>query len=209
VPWPGRPYSRTLRNRNRLLDQWSECDGIKTGYTRQAGRCLAASAYRDGWRLICVVLGSKDAWTDARNLLEWGFRSFYKVALIEKGVTRATLSVRWGVVEVVEASAVEEVVAVLPRGENPPEPRLVTEWCEAPIRAGEVVGEVETIMPDGSARRVEVVAVEEVPQSLWAKILTTPWALAALITAAVLAAGVLTYGAAAEVARARRLRRSA
>jgi len=208
VPWPGRPYSRTLRNRNQLLAKWAECDGIKTGYTREAGRCLAASAYRDGWRLICVVLDSKDAWTDARRLLEYGFASFYKVALIAKGVTRATLEVRGGVVQTVEASAAEEVVAVLPRGAKPAEPRLVNQWCEAPISAGEVIGQLQVSMPDGTVRCVELVALNDVSESLWAKILSTPWTLAAVVAVVALAAGVLLYGATSEASRARRLRRS-
>ncbi|MFW6157053.1 MAG: D-alanyl-D-alanine carboxypeptidase family protein, partial [Armatimonadota bacterium] len=55
VPWPGKPHDRKLLNRNRLLEQWPDADGVKTGYTRQAGDCLAASAYVDGWRLISVV----------------------------------------------------------------------------------------------------------------------------------------------------------
>ncbi len=208
VPWPGRDYSRALRNRNQLLAAWSQCDGIKTGYTRQAGRCLAASAYRDGWRLICVVLDSKDAWADARSLLEYGFQSFYKVALIARDVTRATVGVRRGIVDQVEASAVEDVVAVLPRGERPPEPRLLGQWTEAPVRAGETVGELEVLMPDGGTRRVPVVALEDVPRSLWATILGEPWALAGLALAVALALGVLVHGAASEAARARWLRRS-
>ncbi len=209
VPWPGRPYNRLLRNRNRLLAQWQECDGIKTGYTREAGRCLAASATRDGWRLICVVLGSTDAWTDARSLLEYGFASFYKVALIAKDVTRATLEVRGGVVDTVEASAVEDVVAVLPRAERPTEPRLVNEWCEAPVKAGEIVGQLQVPMPDGRWRSVAVKAVEDVAQSLWAKVLSTPWMLAVMLTTVALAIGALIHAATSEAHGARRGRQSA
>jgi len=209
VPWPGKPYSRLLRNRNRLLAQWKECDGIKTGYTRQAGRCLAASAYHEGWRLICVVLNSEDAWADARSLLEYGFESFYKVALIAQDVTRATLKVRGGVVATVEASAVEDVVAVLPRAERPTEPRLVNEWCEAPVRAGDLVGQLEVSMPDGRRRSVAAKAVEDVAQSLWAKLLSTPWMLAVMVIAVALAIGALVYAATSEAVGARRGRRSA
>ncbi len=39
ISWPGKPYGRKLINRNRLLLRWDKCDGIKTGYTKQAGRC--------------------------------------------------------------------------------------------------------------------------------------------------------------------------
>ena len=92
VPWPGHDGPRMLVNRNRLLERWDACDGIKTGYTRQAGRCLAASAFVDGWRLICVVLSSKDAWGDAERLLRWV--NSHQVALVSNAITTATVRCR-------------------------------------------------------------------------------------------------------------------
>jgi D-alanyl-D-alanine carboxypeptidase (penicillin-binding protein 5/6) len=66
-------------NHNRLIARWSACTGLKAGYTKQAGNCLAASARQGGWDLICVVLNSKDVWDDSKSLLEWGFANFRKV----------------------------------------------------------------------------------------------------------------------------------
>ena len=54
-------------NKNRLLFRWDAVDGVKTGYTRQAGHCLVASASQDGWRLISVVLKSGNSWGDSRT----------------------------------------------------------------------------------------------------------------------------------------------
>jgi hypothetical protein len=66
---------RTVRvdNRNRLLGQYEGCDGVKTGFTTPAGRCLAASAVRDGYSLVAVVMKSPDSWTESGKLLNWGF----------------------------------------------------------------------------------------------------------------------------------------
>ncbi|MBV9864510.1 MAG: D-alanyl-D-alanine carboxypeptidase [Abitibacteriaceae bacterium] len=82
---------RLLVNRNRLLFRWDECDGVKTGYTRQAGRCLIASATRTDpttgqpWRLLAVAMHSPDSWHDCANLLlHEGFEKFHPVL-----VTRA------------------------------------------------------------------------------------------------------------------------
>ena len=67
--------TRYLYNRNRLLFRWAACDGVKTGYTRQAGNCLVAAATRKDeqgreWRLIAVVMKAHDSWSDAYNLLQ-------------------------------------------------------------------------------------------------------------------------------------------
>ncbi|MEA3402744.1 MAG: D-alanyl-D-alanine carboxypeptidase family protein [Armatimonadota bacterium] len=206
VPWPGRPYDRKLRNRNRLLQHWEACDGIKTGYTAQAGRCLAASAYIDGWRLICVVLDSEDAWTDARVLLEWGFASFYKVALVSRELTRATVQVRGGVRETVQAHAARDVIAVIPRQARPEEPVLAEGVRPAPVTAGEPCGTLAVTMPDGSRETVKLVADADVPQSPWAQMLSEQWSLALLAAVLALAGGVLAHGAASEAVGARRAR---
>jgi D-alanyl-D-alanine carboxypeptidase len=65
--------SVTVWNLNRLLSRCQGCDGVKTGYTSAAGRCLAASAVRDGYPLMCVVLNSPDSWYESGALLNWGF----------------------------------------------------------------------------------------------------------------------------------------
>ncbi len=63
-----------LRNTNRVLRNWSPCNGMKTGYTRASGHCLVASATLEGRHIIAVVLGSNKAsvWSDAQKLLAYG-----------------------------------------------------------------------------------------------------------------------------------------
>ena len=56
IPWEGRSYDRILNNKNRLLAGYEGATGIKTGYTRAAGRCLVFGARRDGLEVIGVVL---------------------------------------------------------------------------------------------------------------------------------------------------------
>ena len=65
--------TKEVRNLNRLLPRCEGCNGVKTGYTTPAGRCLAASATRDGYSLVSVVLRSPDSWTESGRLLNWGF----------------------------------------------------------------------------------------------------------------------------------------
>ncbi len=70
----GRVVKRNLlRTHNRLLEQFFGADGIKTGFTERAGRCLVASASRGEHQLIAVLLNDAYRWTDAATLLEYGF----------------------------------------------------------------------------------------------------------------------------------------
>ncbi|MGB4781287.1 D-alanyl-D-alanine carboxypeptidase family protein [Candidatus Methylomirabilis sp.] len=64
---------KVIRTHNQLLDQFAGADGVKTGYTEQAGRCLVASATRGDHRLITVLLNDSRRWTEAAALLEYGF----------------------------------------------------------------------------------------------------------------------------------------
>ena len=64
-----------LKNINELLGI-SGIDGVKTGYTEQAGECLVTSATQNGHRLLSVVLRSQDRFLESASLIEWGFRNF-------------------------------------------------------------------------------------------------------------------------------------
>jgi len=78
----------TQKNRNPLLGGTNGVDGLKTGFTEEAGYGLVASARRKGRRLILVVNGletKSDRKTEARKLLDWGFRTFRNLTLFEQG----------------------------------------------------------------------------------------------------------------------------
>jgi D-alanyl-D-alanine carboxypeptidase (penicillin-binding protein 5/6) len=74
VPWSKPTNSKIYVNNNFLLREYPGANGVKTGYTHEAGWCLVASATRHGKRLIAVVLDSRNIYADARRLLDLGFR---------------------------------------------------------------------------------------------------------------------------------------
>ena len=74
VPWSAPTNSKIYLNNNFLLHEYRGANGVKTGYTHEAGWCLVASATRHGTRLIAVVLDSPNLYADARRLLNLGFR---------------------------------------------------------------------------------------------------------------------------------------
>ena len=70
------PQKRTIFNHNKLLKTFPGACGVKTGFTKKAGRCLVSAAQRDGIKLIAVVLKDHDDWNDSKALLEYGFSKF-------------------------------------------------------------------------------------------------------------------------------------
>ena len=74
VWWKPPTRAKLYENHNKLLWRYAGADGVKTGWTRAAGRCLVASATRHGIRLITVVLDSPDHYRDTIHLLDYGFR---------------------------------------------------------------------------------------------------------------------------------------
>ena len=74
----GLPRPRICRNSNKLLRYYWGADGIKTGYTEEAGKCLVGSASRGGHRLIAVLLNDNERWQDACELFEYGFHALWR-----------------------------------------------------------------------------------------------------------------------------------
>ncbi|UFJ42837.1 D-alanyl-D-alanine carboxypeptidase [Brevibacillus humidisoli] len=87
IPWQGEEWGRRLQNKNKMLTLYKGADGIKTGYTRLAKRCLASSATRDGRQLAVVTLNAPDDWNDSMSLMNWGFEQFQPVKIANKGDT--------------------------------------------------------------------------------------------------------------------------
>ena len=64
-----------LKNHNKLLRLYDGCIGVKTGFTKLAGRCLVSCAEKNGVRLICVTLNAPNDWDDHTNLYNFGFEN--------------------------------------------------------------------------------------------------------------------------------------
>ena len=76
---------RVLTNHNKLLWQVEGAEGVKTGYTKAAGRILVSSACRDGRRLVCVTINAPDDWNDHKELLERGFADYAVRQVVSRG----------------------------------------------------------------------------------------------------------------------------
>jgi D-alanyl-D-alanine carboxypeptidase (penicillin-binding protein 5/6) len=135
-------------NRNTLLWRDPAIDGLKTGHTESAGYCLAASAKREGMRLVSAVMGSASEASRAsetQTLLNYGFRFYETVQLYQAGQELARSEVWKGVAEEVPLGLGEALFVTIPRGRYgeldarvQTQPQLI-----APLAAGAVVGRIE------------------------------------------------------------------
>ncbi|WP_432776925.1 D-alanyl-D-alanine carboxypeptidase family protein [Brevibacillus gelatini] len=85
ISWEGEEWDRRLINKNKMLHLYDGADGVKTGYTKLAKRCLAASATRDGRQLATITLNASDDWNDSAKLLDYGFAQFPVKQLVGAG----------------------------------------------------------------------------------------------------------------------------
>jgi D-alanyl-D-alanine carboxypeptidase (penicillin-binding protein 5/6) len=157
----------TQANRNRLL--WSDpsVDGMKTGYTENAGYCLVTSARRGGRRLLSVVLGaSGDAAraVESQKLLNYGFQSWDGVRLYASGQAVATLPVYKGAANGVQAGFLSDFHLAVPRGLAEKLKANVESMQPllAPINAGQRVGTMKLTLDGKPFRDTPVVALEDV-----------------------------------------------
>ena len=138
-------------NRNRLLWKDESVDGIKTGHTRSAGYCLAASAQRGGMRLIAVVMGASSA--DRRikysqSLLNYGFRFYETHQLFVAGESLKTIRIWQGVEEQLGVGISKDMYVTIPRGQyNSLKPVLnIRKTVNAPVTEGDSIGSVEIFL---------------------------------------------------------------
>jgi len=143
---------RLITNRNKFLDAYPGADGVKTGYVRQSGRCLVASATRMEknypWRLIAVVLNSPDPIAECRALLDYGFTYFEPVFLARAGEAIGRARVSGGTRASVPIVAPRDLWAVVPRGREALRPHLVATapTLAAPVRLGARVGQIAAVL---------------------------------------------------------------
>jgi D-alanyl-D-alanine carboxypeptidase (penicillin-binding protein 5/6) len=85
APNPNEAWDYKWVNKNKMLTMYDGADGVKTGYTKQALRCLVSSATRDGQQLVAVTLNDGDDWLDHRKLLDFGFANFPLENVVKPG----------------------------------------------------------------------------------------------------------------------------
>jgi D-alanyl-D-alanine carboxypeptidase (penicillin-binding protein 5/6) len=157
-------------NRNRLLWLDPSVDGVKTGFTEDAGYCLVASSRRGGRRLVSVLLGagSESARAqESQKLLNWGFQNFDGVRLFAPGEPVKSIHVWKGAAAEVRAGFANGLVVTVPKGEAD---RLKAELTTlppvlAPVAQGQKVGTLRVTLGDVPLGEYPVAALERVAEA--------------------------------------------
>jgi len=157
-------------NRNKLLWRDPSVDGLKTGHTDEAGYCLAASAEKNGMRLIAVVMGTKSEEARAREtqkLLTYGFRYFETHRLYAADESIKSVPVWFADQESFDVGLKQDLFITIARGakEQLVVETLTDEYIEAPFKQGESFGSM-TVRLDGEVLAERpLVALTDMPES--------------------------------------------
>ena len=163
-----------LQNKNRFIYAYEGADGIKTGFTNKAGHCFVGGAKREDMQLIATALGAgwgkngkTQKYTDVINMMNYGFKNYEKVVLVEPQEEVASLPIKKALVEEVIVSCHEQVIMPLNQKEkdNVYIKKVLPTELVAPISQGEVVGELQVICEGITLAKVSLTAKNDVKKA--------------------------------------------
>ena len=167
---------RYLTNHNKLLWRVEGVDGIKTGFTKAAGRILVSTAIRDGRRLVAVTINAPDDWNDHATLLEKGFSRYTPMQIVKEGECLGTKEIAGGEAGTVELIATEDFSYALTPEEKL---RIVIsgqDFVYAPVVQGQGAGYAYVLLGDKTVGKIPIVYGETIEQeaepkkSLWERL---------------------------------------
>ncbi len=162
----GKSYPRSLTNHNKLLKMMDDCIGVKTGFTKAAGRCLVSAVKRNGMTLICVTLNAPDDWNDHRTLYDYAYSMYRFAPILQKGIPLATVSVEKSDTTSLPLTVAENVYYPLSQEES-----FITELSVAPPLTAPVTsgcqGGIATIkLSDGTTFSVPLFTAGDASRSI-------------------------------------------
>lgn len=155
-----------LSNTNKLIRYYEGANGLKTGSTSKAGCCLSGAAKRDGMQLICVVLkapSSKDRFSDASKLLNYGFANYGVVRPYSNGDFLGEIPVKKGKSDFVSGVCKDDISCLVAKGKTDIKTEVVlNEFLTAPVKKGDTVGYISIKREDGSEETCDITASNDV-----------------------------------------------
>lgn len=156
-----------LTNTNRLIKLYPGANGIKTGFTQEAGYCLSGSATKDNLTLIAVVLGcdtTHSRWGETMRLLDFGFATCESVVLAKKGDALGKVVIEKGSLEEIDALADRNINLLVKKGEKGSITSRVelSDRVKAPLEKGRKVGDLIALKDNEEIDRFPLIAAEDV-----------------------------------------------
>lgn len=156
---------RSLKNHNKLLWQYEGCEGMKTGYTSEAGRTLVSCARQGEQTLICVTLKDPNDWLDHASLFDYGFQVFPLHLLARQGKEYRALPVSGSILPLVQVETAKEVVYPLAANERVKVTVTLPQGVEAPVTAGMVAGKLTFSLNEEVIGETELLYSAEIPKN--------------------------------------------
>lgn len=156
------PYDRWLTNHNKLLNYYENTIGIKTGFTRKAGRCLVSAAEQDGVELIVVTLNCPDDWNVHESLYE---RHFDELTLedLSAYLPALTVPVTGGTLPDTAAARMDAAQVPVLEGDDITYTITVQPFLYAPVNQGQPVGTARIYLNGTLVSTLELIAGGDVP----------------------------------------------
>ncbi len=188
----------------RFLCKYGGADGIKTGYTKEAGHCFVGSATRKGWKLISVVMKSNNSGKDTGAIMNYGFK-YYKQVCIHKANQKATtVRVAGGDDEKIDLVCADNLATIVDKSVDVrTSTDIKTDEASAPINKGTKLGTLTGYLNGHKVGTVDLVAARSVNRALAATIYRIVRGILSLC--AVFIVGYIAYGTA--IAQGSRRRR--
>lgn len=166
IPWTGQEFGRSLVNSNHLLEQYDAVNGIKTGYTDEAGQCIVISASENGTNLVMAYLGGASLSqrdTDVINLLHYGFSSYQQQTVISDGATYGAMDLPFDYGRKLSLVADGSLVKKVFIRDSVEQKLVLPEKLNLPVHKGDKVGLVEAFEGNKYLGSTYLIATEEVP----------------------------------------------
>ena len=183
LPWADYEYDRVIYNHNQFLDTYKDkgADGIKTGFTDNAGSCLVGSATQDSLRLIGVMLKAKEQdnghYAAMAKLMDYGFESYTAVELGKKGDVVGSVKVSGAKVGSVDVILGSDVKMPMQTDGNY-QPQVTYDYpasLQAPVSADEPIGTASFIDDIGNKVTVDLYLKESLDRYTFAIVFKQVW----------------------------------
>ncbi len=169
---------RDLYNENKMLWFYEGGNGVKTGYTDAAGRCLVSGAKRDNIQLIAVVLDSEAMWDDSKTLLDFAFSQLKAETVFSQGDILKTTRVANGKSELLKLVANTSIILPVSKKDNDEFSTVIDApmILEAPIIKGQKLGVARVFYNNTEVAAVDLVADENVERkSFFGTLVASAW----------------------------------
>lgn len=156
---------RVLANHNKLLWRYDGAMGVKTGFTKKAGRILVGAAERNGRRLISVTINAPNDWQDHEKLFDFGFGQYAPQTIVSAGENLGSVPVIGGEIEAVTLAASDDLSFYTLPEEEWEIVLHIPAFVYAPIEEGMPVGTAQVYLAGLRIGEMELIASESVQQS--------------------------------------------